>query len=157
METTNTMQLSLCIFRFRQYNKIQVRIGIFSDNSPLPCSQTWQLQRLSVLVLGAAMANKVEGFNFEQRHGKSRVRVARVWKSKEGRYFFVEWNVSISLLSDCVASYVRDDNSDIVATDTMKNTVWFGFTFIFSLDLYFFFNFCLIAECIIWAMVVKGA
>ncbi|XP_061358789.1 uricase-2 isozyme 1 [Gastrolobium bilobum] len=71
------------------------------------------------------MANEVvEGLNFEQRHGKERVRVARVWKSKEGRHFVVEWRVSISLLSDCVNSYVRDDNSDIVATDTMKNTVY---------------------------------
>lgn len=60
----------------------------------------------------------------EQRHGKSRVRVARVWRTKEGRHFMVEWNVSISLLSDCINAYVKDDNSDIVATDTMKNTVY---------------------------------
>ncbi|KAJ7970659.1 Uricase [Quillaja saponaria] len=70
------------------------------------------------------MANKIEGFNFEQRHGKDRVRVARVWKNKEGRHFMVEWSVSISLLSDCLPAYVSDDNSDIVATDTMKNTVY---------------------------------
>ncbi|GMY23478.1 uricase-2 isozyme 1 [Fagus crenata] len=70
------------------------------------------------------MASDTEGFKFEQRHGKQRVRVARVWKNKDGRHFFVEWNVNISLLSDCVAAYVRDDNSDIVATDTMKNTVY---------------------------------
>ncbi|XP_028799453.1 uricase-2 isozyme 2 [Neltuma alba] len=70
------------------------------------------------------MAKEVNGFNFEQRHGKERVRVARVWKDKDGRHFMVEWSVSISLLSDCVSSYTRDDNSDIVATDTMKNTVY---------------------------------
>lgn len=35
----------------------------------------------------------------------------------------VEWNVSISLISDCLNAYVSDDNSNIVATDTMKNTV----------------------------------
>ncbi|KAA3464560.1 uricase-2 isoform X1 [Gossypium australe] len=71
------------------------------------------------------MAKELEGFNFEQRHGKARVRVGRVWRSKDGcRHFMVEWNVSISLLSNCVAAYVRDDNSDIVATDTMKNTVY---------------------------------
>ncbi|NP_001266028.1 uricase-2 isozyme 1-like [Cicer arietinum] len=71
------------------------------------------------------MAKNVEGFEFEQRHGKERVRVARVWKSKDGkRHFVVEWRVSINLLSDCVNSYIRDDNSDIVATDTMKNTVY---------------------------------
>ncbi|GMI73262.1 urate oxidase [Hibiscus trionum] len=71
------------------------------------------------------MAKELGGFNFEQRHGKARVRVGRVWRSKDGRHhFMVEWNVNISLLSDCVAAYVRDDNSDIVATDTMKNTVY---------------------------------
>ncbi|KAE8655646.1 Uricase-2 isozyme 1 [Hibiscus syriacus] len=71
------------------------------------------------------MAKELEGFNFEQRHGKSRVRVGRVWRSKAGRHhFMVEWNVNISLLSNCVAAYVSDDNTDIVATDTMKNTVY---------------------------------
>ncbi|KAM7463778.1 hypothetical protein LguiA_031899 [Lonicera macranthoides] len=66
----------------------------------------------------------VEGLNFEQSHGKDRVRVARVWKGEDGRHFFAEWNVGISLLSDCIPAYVRADNSDIVATDTMKNTVY---------------------------------
>ncbi|KAM0068764.1 putative factor independent urate hydroxylase [Helianthus debilis subsp. tardiflorus] len=61
---------------------------------------------------------------FEQRHGKERVRVGRVWRSGDNRHNFVEWNVSISLLSDCVNAYVSADNSDIVATDTMKNTVY---------------------------------
>ncbi|GLT88716.1 hypothetical protein SLE2022_067290 [Rubroshorea leprosula] len=70
------------------------------------------------------MAKELDGYNFEQRHGKSRVRVARVWQSEDGRHSMVEWNINISLLSDCLASYVRDDNSDIVATDTMKNTVY---------------------------------
>lgn len=80
------------------------------------------------------MAKNVEGFEFEQRHGKERVRVARVWKSKDGkRHFVVEWRVSINLLSDCVNSYIRDDNSDIVATDTMKNTVINSPSFSFSL------------------------
>ncbi|RXH93051.1 hypothetical protein DVH24_013627 [Malus domestica] len=70
------------------------------------------------------MANRIEGFNFEQRHGKQRVRVARVWRNNDGRHTIVEWNVGISLLSDCVSAYTRDDNSDIVATDTMKNTAY---------------------------------
>ncbi|KAI3705267.1 hypothetical protein L1987_75502 [Smallanthus sonchifolius] len=72
-----------------------------------------------------AAKDQIDGINFEQRHGKERVRVGRVWRSGEdGRRYFVEWNVSISLLSDCVNAYVRADNSDIVATDTMKNTVY---------------------------------
>lgn len=69
------------------------------------------------------MSNKIEGFNFDQRHGKQRVRVARVWRSENGRHSIVEWNVGISLLTDSVVAYTRDDNSDLVATDTMKNTV----------------------------------
>lgn len=64
------------------------------------------------------------GLKLEQRHGKDRVRVGRVWRSAGGRHYFVEWNVSISLLSDCIDAYLRADNSDIVATDTMKNTVY---------------------------------
>ncbi|GAU36439.1 hypothetical protein TSUD_19740 [Trifolium subterraneum] len=73
------------------------------------------------------MGEKVEGLEFSQSHGKERVRVARVWKSKDGqRHFVVEWRVSINLLSDCINSYLRDDNSDIVATDTMKNTEIFA-------------------------------
>ncbi|KAH0917774.1 hypothetical protein HID58_025434 [Brassica napus] len=65
------------------------------------------------------------GLRVEQRHGKARVRVGRVWRQgADGSHHFVEWNVSISLLSHCLSSYHRDDNSDIVATDTMKNTVY---------------------------------
>ncbi|KAK7279097.1 hypothetical protein RJT34_24141 [Clitoria ternatea] len=70
------------------------------------------------------MAKDIEGFKFDQRHGKERVRVARVWKNQHGGHLIVEWRVGITLLSDCVDSYLRDDNSDIVATDTMKNTVY---------------------------------
>ncbi|XP_023541764.1 uricase-2 isozyme 2 [Cucurbita pepo subsp. pepo] len=66
----------------------------------------------------------VNGLKFDQKHGKERVRVARVWRTKDGRHFIVEWSVGISLISDCVAAYVSDDNSEIVATDTMKNTVY---------------------------------
>ena len=70
-------------------------------------------------------SEKIDGFTLEQRHGKARVRLGRVWRSQSGRHVFVEWTVSISLLSNCLAAYVRDDNSDIVATDSMKNTVIF--------------------------------
>ncbi|XP_073032135.1 uricase [Primulina eburnea] len=65
------------------------------------------------------------GLKFEQKHGKSRVRVGRIWKQPgSGTQHFVEWNVSISLVSDCIPAYTSGDNSDIVATDTMKNTVY---------------------------------
>ncbi|KAH9618186.1 hypothetical protein KSS87_019761, partial [Heliosperma pusillum] len=66
----------------------------------------------------------VDGFGFEQKHGKQRVRVARVWKDPTtGLHHFVDWSVGITLLSDCIPSYISHDNSDIVATDTIKNTV----------------------------------
>lgn len=67
-----------------------------------------------------------EGYRIEQRHGKSRVRVSRVWRrpAADGGDVFVEWNVGISLLSDCLEAYTAGDNSRIVATDTMKNTVY---------------------------------
>ncbi|KAI4370710.1 hypothetical protein MLD38_019030 [Melastoma candidum] len=66
----------------------------------------------------------LDGFNLEQSHGKERVRVARVWRTKEGFSLLVEWKVAIALFSDCLPAYVNGDNSDIVATDTMKNTVY---------------------------------
>ncbi|XP_051143486.1 uricase [Andrographis paniculata] len=66
----------------------------------------------------------MDGLKLEQRHGKGRVRVGRVWREPSGRHHIVEWNVSISLLSDCLTAYTHGDNSDIVATDTMKNTVY---------------------------------
>lgn len=74
--------------------------------------------------MATKIGDSIGGLKLEQRHGKSRVRVGRVWKDENGRHHFVEWNVSISLLSDCLPAYVNADNSDIVATDTMKNTVY---------------------------------
>lgn len=67
-----------------------------------------------------------QGYSIEQMHGKSRVRVSRVWRrpAADGGDVFVEWNVGISLLSDCLEAYTVGDNSRIVATDTMKNTVY---------------------------------
>lgn len=73
--------------------------------------------------MAAKIGDSIGGLKLEQRHGKSRVRVGRAWRDQKGRHHFVEWNVSISLLSDCLPAYVNADNSDIVATDTMKNTV----------------------------------
>lgn len=70
------------------------------------------------------MAEKIKGMRLEQRHGKARVRVGRVWKTEDGRHSFAEWSVSITLLSDCLPAYIHGDNSSIVATDTMKNTVY---------------------------------
>lgn len=82
-----------------------------------------------------ADVKELDGLHFEQSHGKARVRVARVWRTEEGRHFMVEWNVNITLFSDCTSAYIGDDNSDIVATDTMKNTVnVFPFTGLYNVS-----------------------
>ncbi|XP_010905734.1 uricase-2 isozyme 2 [Elaeis guineensis] len=67
------------------------------------------------------------GFKLDQKHGKARVRVSRVWRriaSAGGGDVIVEWNVSVSLDSNCHPAYTAGNNSAIVATDTMKNTVY---------------------------------
>ncbi|KAG1327838.1 Uricase [Cocos nucifera] len=68
-----------------------------------------------------------EGLKLDQKHGKGRVRVSRVWRriaGAGGGDVIVEWNVSVSLYSNCHPAYTAGDNSAIVATDTMKNTVY---------------------------------
>jgi urate oxidase len=66
-----------------------------------------------------------DGFQLQGRHGKSRVRVSRVWRrpAAAGGDVIVEWNVAVSVVSDCLPSYNTSDNSAIVATDSIKNTV----------------------------------
>lgn len=68
------------------------------------------------------MAGNLE---LQGRHGKSRVRVARVWRrpAAAGGDVIAEWNVAVSVVSDCLPSYTSSDNSAIVATDSIKNTV----------------------------------
>ncbi|XP_039138401.1 uricase isoform X1 [Dioscorea cayenensis subsp. rotundata] len=66
-----------------------------------------------------------DGLKLEQRHGKSRVRVARVWRnSVTGKDLIVEWRVAVSLVTDCLPAFTSGENSSIVATDSMKNTVY---------------------------------
>ncbi|XP_072970743.1 uricase [Typha angustifolia] len=65
-----------------------------------------------------------DGFKIDQRHGKSRVRVSRVWRRINGGDLIVEWNVDVSLYSDCLPAFTSGDNSAIVATDSIKNTVY---------------------------------
>eukprot|EP00793_Prasinoderma_coloniale_P003182 PRCOL_00005817-RA len=61
-------------------------------------------------------------------HGKGRVRVARRWpaaRSGTGRDEVREWNVQVLLESDANrVSYTRGDNSPVVATDSIKNSVY---------------------------------
>lgn len=59
----------------------------------------------------------------ENSYGKSRVRLVRV-KRREGWHDLYEWNVQILLKGDFDSCFVAGDNSKILPTDTMKNTVY---------------------------------
>lgn len=59
----------------------------------------------------------------ENRYGKSKVRVARILR-KEGHHEFHEMTVAIALEGDFDSSYRDGDNSLVLPTDTMKNTVY---------------------------------
>ena len=57
------------------------------------------------------------------RYGKSRVRLMRVTKH-EGHHDLDEWTVQILLSGDFETAHTLGDNSKILPTDTMKNTVY---------------------------------
>ena len=59
----------------------------------------------------------------ENRYGKSRVRLHKVVRTGVVHDLY-EWNVQILLQGDFVSAHVDGDNSKILATDTMKNTVY---------------------------------
>ena len=59
----------------------------------------------------------------ENRYGKSRVRVARIVR-RDGGHDFHEMTVAIALEGDFDSSYRDGDNSLVLPTDTMKNTVY---------------------------------
>jgi urate oxidase len=59
----------------------------------------------------------------ENRYGKSRVRLARVKRTPE-KHEFREWTVEILLQGDFESCFSEGDNSKILPTDTMKNTVY---------------------------------
>jgi len=65
----------------------------------------------------------------ENRYGKSRVRLSRITRVKDplhgDRHEFNEWTVHVMLYGDLDASYTNTDNSKVLPTDTMKNTVYF--------------------------------
>jgi urate oxidase len=58
------------------------------------------------------------------RYGKSRVRLMRVTRH-ETHHDLDEWTVELLLTGDFAEVFTHGDNSRIVATDTMKNTVYF--------------------------------
>ncbi|MGA2909649.1 MAG: factor-independent urate hydroxylase, partial [Terracidiphilus sp.] len=59
----------------------------------------------------------------DNRYGKSRVRLSRITRLKD-RHLFDEWTVHVMLEGDFDASYTEADNSKVLPTDTMKNTVY---------------------------------
>ena len=68
------------------------------------------------------------------RYGKSRVRLMRVSRheaqtdepaSQPTHHDLDEWTVEVMLTGDFAEVFTHGDNSRIVATDTMKNTVYF--------------------------------
>ena len=59
----------------------------------------------------------------ENRYGKSRVRLSRITRHDD-RHDFQEWTVRVLLEGDFESSFTEADNSKILPTDTMKNTVY---------------------------------
>src|SRR5271154_6603616 len=59
----------------------------------------------------------------EDRYGKSRVRLVRV-NRHAGWHDFREWSVEVLLRGDFASCFEDGDNSKILPTDTMKNTVY---------------------------------
>jgi len=59
----------------------------------------------------------------ENRYGKSRVRLVQV-KRHPDRHDFREWTVEVLLEGDFGSCFLDGDNSKILPTDTMKNTVY---------------------------------
>jgi urate oxidase len=60
----------------------------------------------------------------ENRYGKSHVRLSRIMRH-EDRHEFNEWTVRVLLHGDFESSFTEADNSKILPTDTMKNTVYY--------------------------------
>jgi len=60
----------------------------------------------------------------ENCYGKSRVRLSRIMHHRD-RHDFNEWTVQVLLEGDFDSSFTEADNSKVLPTDTMKNTVYY--------------------------------
>ena len=58
-----------------------------------------------------------------QRYGKRKVRVLRVERLSDGTHKIHEVDVAVFLDGDVLPAYYGNDNSGVVATDTIKNTI----------------------------------
>ena len=59
----------------------------------------------------------------QHNYGKCGVRLVKVFRDTR-RHEVVDLDVAVTLEGDFVASYVEDDNTSLLATDTMRNTVY---------------------------------
>src|ERR1700731_3745660 len=75
------------------------------------------IEEVEVLVLMAMIVIA------ENKYGKSRVRLLKV-KRKDGWHDLSEWALEIVLQGDFDSCFVEGDNSKILPTDTMKNTIY---------------------------------
>ena len=71
----------------------------------------------------AGSAEKTQVKLVENRYGKSRIRLMRVTKH-EDHHDLDEWTVQVLLTGDFDTAHTLGDNSKILPTDTMKNTVY---------------------------------
>lgn len=60
----------------------------------------------------------------DNRYGKSRIRLVTVRRDPSGRHDLRDLTVDVALEGDFEAAHVAGDNRLVVATDTMKNTVY---------------------------------
>jgi urate oxidase len=58
------------------------------------------------------------------RYGKHRVRLSRITRHGD-RHDFNEWSVNVLLEGDFESSFTEADNSKVLPTDTIKNTVYY--------------------------------
>ena len=59
----------------------------------------------------------------ENHYGKSQVRLMKIGRRPEGNDVF-DWTLGVYLTGDFDACYREGDNTDVLTTDTMKNTVY---------------------------------
>src|SRR5688500_15489510 len=70
------------------------------------------------------MSNPMPNTLAHNAYGKSHVRLTKVTRHPDGRHDLLEVSVDIELQGAFDKSYTHGDNSMLVATDTMKNTVY---------------------------------
>ena len=59
----------------------------------------------------------------ENQYGKARVRLSRIMRQGY-RHEFNEWTITVLLQGEFAAAFTAADNSSVLPTDTMKNTVY---------------------------------